>query len=548
MTERPRYRPSGRVDLPPFVLLGGLWLAVAGGLGWLLWHGWENAFWAPLLFVLGAAVAVGALGLLVVRGSRCRSPALALALGVAAGALVHPGQFAFPWLEASRAAKAEPGVRGFVRFVDARFGAAALAFGTPWPRLAEPGEEEPTRADHWVLRIVALLELLLVPVITAAPLAVRCRREPFCERCGRWAEEAFRLGFSSDARDVLIEGLSSGRLPQVAGATVTEIHPNTPNLLGVVHVCDGAACTGPGGWLTLRSTDGDAASRLAFEALFPWWWPIVRCVELDRGEVSGLRELVPGDDAGGTRRIAPTWLEDLEELATEEGDDVAPPELATIESVALTHLPPAVDARVRRWADWVDLAVLAGFALAGFGLIWWASGGDGDAPIEGPLLLAGFLLMAAGLPVVLRDRQFYAHRWVLRKLAPRLRGRVAARVRFEDPDALPVALVPRSVWSTRKGLEKIDFGALAVRGEEILVETDRLRIRIPVASVRTVTTESLVVDQYSTLWFVVLEVAARDGVHTLPFMRIGAPLGETLFRSSEKRCGVLLERVMVALS
>lgn len=172
-------------------------------------------------------------------------------------------------------------------------------------------------------------------------------------------------------------------------------------------------------------------------------------------------------------------------------------------------------------------------------------GGDTEAPLPPSFLgVSGFAMMLIGLALALRDPQLAGNLYLLRRLCARLAARTGLLLRVDDPDVLRVALVPRSAWNEPDVNDRIDHGTFAVRGGTILYEGDRLRIEIPVASLLTVFFEPLVVDQYQTWHFVVLEARSREGRHTLPFVRIAGPLGETLLRSKERRGRVLLDRVM----
>ncbi len=533
-TDRGRYRPSGGVDLPRFAPLAAAVVLAAALCAWLLWLGFEHRFYAPLVFTLGAAMAVGGLALLAVRLGHCRSRPAAFVLGLVAGLLIQPGHHLLAYL-ADRGPGAVADPAGFARHLDRRLAEVEVEWGAP-PRLDDDEEVEPSRADYLFLWAVTALEIVLIPLLCALPPLLRVVRDPYCETGGRWAER-IRLAFHLDAEEALIAALAEGRLAAVAAAAVTEPHPNRPSLLGLLDVCPGPSTTGVAGYLSLRRRRGDAAAAIAMEPLVPYYRLRLRCAALDAGEVAALRALVPEGERS-TAAVAPSWV--LETVA----EELRSRDLARLESVDQSHPPPAADRRTRRLAEFLNLAPLLGCVAVGFGLLWAAaSAEDGSIELASVLGVSGIAVMIAGVWLAVMDQRLVGDRYLFRRLVRRLAGRPDLRVRPEDPDALKVALVPRSVWAGGRGQELVDYGLLAVR-DAVLYEGDRHRMEIPAAAIREVSFEPLTVDQFQTWHFVVLEVQAADGLHTLPFVRVAAPLGETLFVGKKRRARVLSERIL----
>ncbi len=530
-TFRGRYRPSGRVDLPRFAAFGLGALSVAAGCAWFLWLGFESRFYTPLLFILGCAMIVAGLSLLAVRLGHCRSPVAALLLGFAGGFILQPGHHLLPYLaDLESGAALDPA--DFVRHLDRRLSEVEMKWDTsPHIRDREP-DEEPSRGNYLFLWGSTIFEMIFIPLACGLPSLLRVLRNPYCEAGGQWAERT-RLAFIPGSEDALRDALAAGRLAEVAGQLIIEHHPNRPALVGLLDVCAVPAHDGTAGFFSLKSSRGDAAAALEVEALAPYYRLRLRCAALSATEVEQLRALTP---ERATARVAPSWLEVVD-------DEPPAGDLARLELVEQAQPPPAADRRGRRIAELLNFAPLLGGAAAGLGL-WLVAGQFEDTAQEltHAFILSGFAAMLAGLWLMLMDQHFLGDRFLLRRLRERLDQRPSPRVRPEDPDVLPVALVPRGAWSGGAS-ELVDHGLLAVR-DAVFYEGDRQRMEIPAASIQTIYGDSLTIDQYQTWHFAVLEVRAADGLHTLPFVRICAPLGETLFRSKKRRARVLFDRLV----
>ncbi len=528
---RGRYRPSGRIDLPRFAAFGAGVAGAAAACAWLLWLGFEHRFYAPLLFALGAAMVVGGLALLAVRLGHCRSPAAALLLGLISGLVVQPGHHLLPYLlDLGPGETAEPA--DFVRHLDRRLSSVGIEWAAP-PRLDDGEEVEPSRADYLFLWASTVLEVLFVPLLCGLPPLLRVLRDPYCETGGGWARRS-RLAFAPAAEAVLLRALDEGRIAEVAAEMLTEHHPNQPALLGQLDVCSAPGLDGVAGYLSLRLSRGAPAGAAAVEPLFPYHRLRVRCAALSAREVAELQALAP---ERATARVAASWADSV-------FDDLSPNrELARLDAIDQPSPPPAADSRTRRIAELLSLVPLLVCSAAGIGLLFSAVElEDTDGRLATVLGISGFAVMLPGLWIALMDLSYLGDRYLLSRLARRLAQRPGLLVRPGDGDALAVALVPRGAWSGGAN-ELIDHGLLAVR-DAILYEGDRHRIRIPAASIHSLYVESLTLDQYQTWHLSVLEIEAEDGLHTLPFVRIATPLGETLFRSRKRRARVVYERLL----
>ncbi len=497
----------------------------------LLWLGFEARFYAPIVFTFGGMMFVSALALAAVRLGHCRSPAAAFALGLFAGLAIQPGHHLVAYL-ADGGTLTDPA--GALRHLDRRFSEVEINWTVP-PRLEDDEDANPSRDDYRFLWAVTLLEILFIPLLCALPPWLRVLRNPYCETDGQWAERT-RLAFLPQSEEALLDGLDQGRLAEVAGAAIMEHHPNRAALLGLLDVCPGPRADGVAGYLSLRLTAGDAAATIAMESLVPYHRLRLRCAELSDAEVEALHALIPEQ---ATATVTPSWF-----LGLGDGDEFPAAACARLERVDQPHPPPAATSRSRRIAEALNLVPILTGLVVGFGLLFAAAElEDGSSNLAIACGISGFAVMLAGVWFALMDMHLVGDRYLMRRLAQRLARRPDAQVRPLDDDALRVAFVPRSVWSGGRGNELIDHGLLAVR-DTVLYEGDRHRMRIPAASIQGVSMEPLTIDQLQTWYFVVLQVRTADGLHTLPFVRIAAPLAETLLRKKQRRSRVLFDRIL----
>jgi hypothetical protein len=545
---RRRYRPSGRVDLVRFLPLAAGVVAVALLAAWLLQLGFVGGVYVPLLFDLFAAMVVGACGLLAVSHGRCRSVLAATALGAVASLAIQPGQHLLPYLRDP--STTQPGALDFVGWLDNRLSGRDLEW-TPHPQVlaAGDGDAQPTDADHQALWAATLAGVLLVPLMAAFPLAARVRRQPYCEACAEWTVRR-RLGLVPAAAEPMRNALEWGNLVGIAGASVTAFHPNQPALLALLDSCPAAPCPGPAGYLSLVESAGkEPAAALAMDALFPYYRMRPRCVELDHDEAAGLQALLPDVDAGpGTEMAVPSWLL-AEPMWEEELADPTRP-TAALAAVDQADPPPAATTQTRKLATWLDLGpLLAGVAgtLALFGAGYLLDAMNRWPGYGLAILVTGLLPCALGLGLTLRDPHWVSNRLLLRRLARRVEARPDPLLHPGDADVLPVALVPRSVWTAPNGNEQIDHGYLAVRDGALLYEGDRWRLFAPAGAVFGLRIDPLVADQHHTFWFVVAIVGVGGTPHELPFIRVGFPLSELIVSSQKKRSAVLARRLAAAL-
>jgi len=533
--------PSGRLGatFPPWA--AGV-LALAAVVAVLLWVGFERDVYAPFFFPLAGALLVAACGLLAVRLGHCRSTPAALVLGLAAALVVTVGPQLVAYVAASRHLPRD--ARDFVRFVDHRFAGRKLA--VHYPAFATERRPAGEGGDTTILWLIAGGELLLLPLMIAGPLVARVWRQPYCEGCGRWSDRR-RLGFAPAAEAAFHAALAATPgsrridLAALAAATTMPLHPNRPALVGLLDRCSGPTCVGPAGYLSLKRTRGEAVAALGMEPVAPWFRLRERCAELSATETAALLSLLPEPSrAGGTAIVLPSWAAGLP--AEQAGAT------ATLTTITQELPAPAADARGRRRAEALNLGfMLAGVGLA-FGLLALAVVVEKRSPTAAGVLVGGAIGgCLALLLVVLRDRQLWGDRYLLRRLRTRLAARGDRLLAGDEPDALAVAMVPRSAWSQSDAGEHIDHAFVTVRDGVVLYEGDRLRLRAPAASVIDVRSEPLVVDQYQTHHFVVLAVRGPQGHHELPLVRIGCPLGETLVRGKRRRASVL-RRLLSACS
>jgi hypothetical protein len=511
-------------------------LTLAAGAGWLLWLSFETGGYVPFVFTAGGTMLVGATGLLAVRLGHCRSVAASLALGLLAGALVHPGPHLFAYLRDP--ARGPLSARGFVAHLDARFASRDVKWGLhPEVLPIDDPQAQPTPADRLSLWGSAAIELLFLLFAGVLPLVLRVRRTPYCEVSRGWTERR-RLGFEPAAEPLLRRALDEGKGNLVAAAaeTVVPLHPNQPALVGLLHTCPDPLCSGPAGYLSLRQSAGEAVASFAMEELFPVHPLRPRCAVLTAAEVRGLVALLPASGGPGTELALPPWVAEVAAETTRGGAVTA-----DLEPVQQGHPEPAVTAATRARAPWLDLLpLLLGVGLTA-ALIGLLAAFDLESDLTAVLVLLAPCLVA--LLFVLRDPNRMSNHLLLRRLDRRIAARPQPLVSPRDEDALPVALVPRGVWTQDKGSEQIDHGYLAVRGSALLYEGDRWRLRAPAAAVLGLAVERLVVDRYQRWHFAVVSVRGARSLHELPFVRIAPPLGELLLRSERRRSAVLLARV-----
>lgn len=534
---RSRYRPSGRFDPLAYAAMSIAVLATAGGLSWLLALGFEKRFYAPLLMPLGLGILlVATTTLLAVRLGHCRSPIAALLLGLVAALTLSPGHHLWPLVhEHGAESLTDLGVT-FAR-LDARLGSAGVVWSA-FPSLDE--DEPPTPGDRIFLWIAAGLESVLLPFLCLVPAWFRVLREPYCEQHGRWMTRQ-RLTFTPGSEPALLDALDHGRLGVTAAAAVQEHQPNQAATLGLVDHCEAlGGCTA--GYLTLRPSKGSAASELAFEALNPFYRLALRCATLTVDEVEALRGLEPGR---GTAAVMPSWASEL----FEESGPGTTRDRARVEEIEQPEPPPAGDRGHRGVAEAINAVVALGpmALLIALGLAAERLGISWTHPATVLVVVAALSMILLSVAMLLRDPSWLGDRYLLGRVAARIRRRAAPVVDPADAAATPIAIVPRSVWRDRRGQERIDHGWLAIRDDTIVFEGDRLRLWIPPASMVGLELERLVVDQYQTWYFAVLRVMASDGVHTLPLVPIATPIRSALLQGRRKRGRELFDRLVACL-
>lgn len=202
LLDRPKYEPSGRVSVLPFLLSAIVLLPVALIMGALL------AATGRLLYlmIVSPAIAAGgvaAAGWLLMRMSHCRSPALAGWLLAGYGLLMY--LFQFP-VEAALQA-----------------GPIALLRVDLWPfflvdivnnwQFGKPGQAaagNPVPVFNWIFFAVEIFVAALVAVAGGAIAATPC----YCERCGKWMTKKTTQVQSGGAMAV-VQGLLAGNLAEL---------------------------------------------------------------------------------------------------------------------------------------------------------------------------------------------------------------------------------------------------------------------------------------------------------------------------------------------
>lgn len=212
--DRPKYEPSGRVSIPPFVLSAIVLLPVALIMGALL------SASGRLLYIMIASPAiaaggVAAAGYLLMRVSHCRSPRLAGAWLACFGIIMY--LFQFPVDVAITA------------------GPMALLRVDLWPwfmveivnnwQFGQPGQAaagNPVPFFNWLFFAVELFLSALVAAAGGALAATPC----YCERCGKWMTKKTTQVQSGGALAV-VQGLLAGNL--------AELPPIGPGKTGTDH-------------------------------------------------------------------------------------------------------------------------------------------------------------------------------------------------------------------------------------------------------------------------------------------------------------------------
>lgn len=200
--DRPKYEPSGRVSVAPFLLSAAVLLPVALLMGAIL-SGTGRLLYIMIASPAIAAGAVAAAGYLMMRVSHCRSPRLAGAWLACFGVMMY--LFQFP--------------------VDAAISAGPMALLRVdlWPwfvveivnnwQFGQPGQAaagNPVPFFNWLFFAVELFIAALVAAAGGALAATPC----YCERCGKWMTKKSTQLQTGGALAV-VQGLLAGNLAEL---------------------------------------------------------------------------------------------------------------------------------------------------------------------------------------------------------------------------------------------------------------------------------------------------------------------------------------------
>jgi hypothetical protein len=531
--DRPRYRPSGRVDperLPAaLALLAATSAAVAAGYCAMIAGGVYFSAVSVFFPVVAVAIATRA----AVKHAHCRSRVLAGVVGAACGLAGYLGYFHLdqclrwgaPWAAVER-------LPGYVAFRMETDDWEMLDRGAVLrPKPPAPGVR-PVRAlarAHWRTWNWAgfFFEAL---VLAAAPLVtgVKSAAEPYGERRRRWCSRE-SLTLAPDAGRALRRALAEGTVAAwvEAGPRKVAAHQEhctvsvwyTPALEGEEPEVEAFVTAGGGAPLRLAPEE-----TAAFVALLP-----------------------------AVRDIAGPSLAELAEEAERSGD----PDSARVRPVPPPYAGRSQNPRNRllgkclRWGLLVLPLPLVGTVLiGGTYLVYELAFGLKVAPPEAIVVYA----ITAGISCLVFSRWWYHpeqrmpivlgirldHGLIRRAVAERPSPLVAA----DDPRAVFAEMTPRRLWS--QGTAKCgeyNQGLLLVDGQQgmLLFEGDYERYWIPAAAVLACDVEALPGLPATTagLYAVVLRVRLGGGEWEFPLF----PLAGIEGRNNWERAMALRRRV-----
>jgi hypothetical protein len=196
-------------------------------------------------------------------------------------------------------------------------------------------------------------------------------------------------------------------------------------------------------------------------------------------------------------------------------------------------------------------AIVGGGGLIASGIYFFA---DHNQLLTGLFVVAGLAVGAASIQVLLRFQQVLPSRY-LRSVARRaFAHRAQPLVRFGDPDAEFVDIVPRSNWGRTMKEPATDIGLLRIDSarRQLLFEGDAKRYRIPFEAVTNCTVESIRMDtdQWGTdlYYLTLLEIETSGGARELPLSSRHVQFQSRRMAERQAEAEALCERILQAIA
>jgi hypothetical protein len=535
LSDRPRYKPSGKVDPYRFarasLFLAGISVIIA------------VSYYLSLvvdLYIFGASMLLPCMGAVwavrvAVRHAHCRSRLLAGAMGAACGLAGFIGYFhldqCLRWERSWTAVEQLPAYIAFRLETDAwERGGRALDL-RPQPAAAGVQPARPL-ANLNLLTWNWAAFLLEGMLLTLGPLGagVLAAGDPYSENRRQWCR-CESLMLKPEAGTALVEALNEDELGGWIKSSPRSVAAHETH------------CTISVWYVPAGDKEPDLEAYLSVEG--------VKQVRLAPEEADELAQLFPG-----LQDLAGPMLPELAAEADQSGDA----DSAHVWPVPAPYAGSINTPRLRLLSFWLALGLqfmpavaVMSFLIGGTYLLHHLAVGPGLLPMW---VLIAFMIAAAALSLVFVGFWYHPEQCMTVKLLSRwkharvlrlIARRQSALVSPGDPRALFAEMCPRRSWTPsadsddcNQGLMLIDHARAA-----ILFEGDLERYWIPAAAILSAAIETLPGSPATTggIYLVVLQTRVGTGTWEFPFFPMRGVEGNrweralTLFEHVQALCG-----------
>lgn len=473
---RQRYRQSGRVRLKQFIPLALLALAIALGGGWVMQQlyalGWYIRILVPIVLMLPVLVAVVA----AVGAGRCRSRALAAALGATSAVVLYGGFYYFGM-------NALMGPRQATR-IDLL--PSYILFRMRTDVSKDVGHSEPTPGRHanpavgnWVDFAIEF-GILLTTLTTAG---YRRADRAYCETCAQWTTQR-SLRFAPGYGKTIAGWLASGQFDQLEmlppGPTTAR---SAATKLTLEYCLDEKPPRSCGNYLSVREVKPARGESRA-----------------QKGKLLLSRTRLSGSEIQTVQRVF--------NIQTARSADAAslPPATAGTAGLVQVQPVPASEAHqvLNKWSNVIGTALSMSVLLFFYGGIAGAIAAMAWSREPGRhvvgLALAGVCAVVCIVSgyLGLKNPGVMGNRYLYRRARRAFASRRAKLVDIDKPTDLPtffVQRIPRAHWGRHMLENATDTGFMQIdpRKKEVRFEGDVDRIRFDGSAI-----QSVVVEQYAS--------------------------------------------------
>lgn len=497
-----KYRASGKIGLAFLPLSMGV-LVIATGLAYGLSFAFDHGFYYMIIMPLLAAMMVAGIMLLAVSWGHCRSPLIAMVVGLSAGLVLYLGRYHVDMIARLGTDMAWK-VHLLPRYIAVHMAAQEVGHDADNVKGVRPGIPQgvPQNKKVFVIdRHVILveksdreglnwgffaLELGVVVFFTAGAARVRARK-PYCETFGHWMKQDLAFLPSGNAKAVA-EAFRSDTLTTLTELPSVNIGPNSRYTAMAVEYCpkvEDQVRECPVYFSVKEVWKGGGAGQFnQFDAV-PGRM-LLRRVALSNEQAAALAPKFPAlqsrvEQPVPTLELAPE-AQPANAIALAEIRALEPPyfrQIMTKQTLVICNLLILVPA----------LVLLSGMAMTLTAAYWWSEAAD-QAQISNQspritlyvaMICMGVVLGATGGYLQFRNGTYIANRYLRNLTRKIIRARPNSLVDVDDPEAIFVEIVPRRNWGRMMGETASDVGFFLidpVRGE-LRFEGDCETYRVP---------------------------------------------------------------------